>query len=147
MTPGRVGIYRSEFRTDPSVFSGETPHGTRTPGRLNLGMPRHEAQPTNSTNNSAQPRLRPVTREQIAALAHAIWVDRGRPEGTDMDIWLEAERQLQAKATPQPVANHEIPADPSSAGNPDEDPALRPNIDRQLDTMTPKREQRSPTSL
>lgn len=143
----RLGNYRSEFRTGSPVAFGETPHGTRSRGGLHFGMPRKDATPSNSQKSPATPRLRAVTREQIAALAHAIWVDRGRPEGSDMDIWLEAERQLQAKATPQPLSDHEIPADPASAGDPDQDPALRPDIDRQLDSMTPKREQRSPTSI
>ncbi|MDO8540638.1 MAG: DUF2934 domain-containing protein [Opitutaceae bacterium] len=87
-----------------------------------------------------------MTREQIAALAHAIWQDRGCPEGSDLDIWLEAERELRGQVT-QPLVTVHIPADPASAGDPDEDPALRPDIDRQLDTMTLRREQRSPTSL
>ena len=36
----------------------------------------------------------PATQEQIAALALAIWMDRGCPAGRDLDNWLEAERQL-----------------------------------------------------
>jgi hypothetical protein len=32
--------------------------------------------------------------EAIALLAYAIWQDRGCPPGTDVDDWLEAERQL-----------------------------------------------------
>jgi hypothetical protein len=32
--------------------------------------------------------------EDIARLAYAIWQDRGCPQGTDVEDWLEAERQL-----------------------------------------------------
>jgi hypothetical protein len=32
--------------------------------------------------------------EDIARLAYAIWQDRGCPHGTDVEDWLEAERQL-----------------------------------------------------
>ena len=32
--------------------------------------------------------------ESIARLAYAIWQDRGCPAGTDVEDWLEAERQL-----------------------------------------------------
>ena len=34
------------------------------------------------------------THEQIAARAYEIFVERGRPEGRDLDHWLEAEAQL-----------------------------------------------------
>lgn len=33
-------------------------------------------------------------REDVAHRAHIIWEERGRPEGHDVEIWLEAERQL-----------------------------------------------------
>jgi Protein of unknown function (DUF2934) len=35
--------------------------------------------------------------EAIARLAYAIWQDRGCPPGTDVEDWLEAERQLSKK--------------------------------------------------
>ena len=36
----------------------------------------------------------PPSNDQIAALAHALWIDRGRLEGGDLEHWFEAERQL-----------------------------------------------------
>lgn len=94
-------------------------------------------------------KLRPITREQIAALAHAIWQDRGCPQGSDLDIWLEAERQLKGtQSVTKPVAADEIPANPAGAGDPNADPALRPRIDRDLDELPPRGDdKRSPTSL
>ena len=38
------------------------------------------------------------THEQIAARAYEIFIERGRPEGRDLDHWLEAEAQLRASA-------------------------------------------------
>ncbi len=101
----------------------------------------------NHRHKSGSPELRPVTREQIAALAHAIWHDRGCPEGSDLDIWLEAERQLKNELG-EMVERDGIPAQPAVAGDPDADPALRPKIDRQIDRLAPGADdRRSPTSL
>jgi hypothetical protein len=83
----------------------------------------------------AAPQPRP-TNEQIAALAHAIWIDRGCPVGCDVEHWLEAERQLNGgtKASPD-----DAQLDPSTA------PAAR--IDRQLDRIVSPAPPRSATSL
>lgn len=35
-----------------------------------------------------------ILEEQIALRAYEIWEARGRPEGTDFENWVEAERQL-----------------------------------------------------
>lgn len=34
------------------------------------------------------------TQEQISQRAYEIYIERGRPEGRDLEHWLEAERQL-----------------------------------------------------
>jgi hypothetical protein len=83
----------------------------------------------------------PPTREQIQALAHAIWLDRGRPESCDVEIWLEAERQLCGKNTVIPptlnVSSESVDPDTAEAGR----------IERELDRIVNPPEQRSPTSL
>jgi len=38
----------------------------------------------------------PPTHEEITRRAHDIWTDRDSPNGHDLSIWLEAERQLTA---------------------------------------------------
>lgn len=38
-----------------------------------------------------------VAHEQIAMRAYDKWVKRGRPEGTHVQDWLEAERELMAE--------------------------------------------------
>jgi hypothetical protein len=42
------------------------------------------------------------TYDDIARRAHALWLARGSPEGSAMDDWLEAERQLAGAPAPQP---------------------------------------------
>jgi len=82
------------------------------------------------------------TREQIQALAHAIWMDRGCPQGCDMEIWLEAERQLcvsRSTAPGAPLENIDESVDP------DRSDAAR--IHREMDRIVSPPEQRSPTSL
>jgi hypothetical protein len=78
----------------------------------------------------------PPTRDQIQALAHALWMDRGCPQGCDVEIWLAAERQLGGLVEPL--------ADP---GRVDVDTSEAAERDRELDRMVAPREQRSPTSL
>jgi hypothetical protein len=89
--------------------------------------------------------MAPPTREQITALAHEIWLERDSPEGSDMDIWLEAERQLQGRVAPHRV-HDDIPADPDNP-DADHDPAINPPLEREIANIAEKRADRSPTSL
>lgn len=45
-------------------------------------------------DSDAQQRAKPVTHDQIAQRAYEIFVERGRPEGRDLEHWLLAETQL-----------------------------------------------------
>jgi hypothetical protein len=76
------------------------------------------------------------TQDQIAVLAHTIWVDCGCPEGRDLDHWLAAERQL--RGVVEPLTD-------SDRLDPDIAPAAR--IDRELDRIVGAPGPRSPTSL
>jgi hypothetical protein len=90
---------------------------------------------------------KPVTQQQIAALAHELWLAQGCPSGRDMEIWLEAERQLAVKTDGVgPLHRDPIPADPSRP-TPDEDPALLDDATREADAAVPARDPRSPTAL
>jgi Protein of unknown function (DUF2934) len=40
-----------------------------------------------------------VSREEIAALAHRFWTERGRQHGHDAEDWLRAEQELLGKAS------------------------------------------------
>jgi len=81
--------------------------------------------------------------EQIAALAHAIWIDRGRPEGRELDDWLEAERQLKGDER-QPIAANDLPASNEAI---DPDRTLETDIERALDRVVSPTPPRSNTSL
>ena len=99
-------------------------------------------------NKSARPNpvatgAPPPTHEQIEALAHAIWIDRGRPEGRELDNWLEAERQLKGDVR-SPMAADDIPADANAL---DPDASLEGKVERELEQMRPASGPRSPTSL
>jgi hypothetical protein len=98
----------------------------------------------NNLNRFSRRTIQPATPEQIAALAHEIWQERGCPAGSDVDIWLEAERQLHGSAPLRNTEADPIPADP---GNPDVDPAMEPEGDAELDNIATRSTRRSPTSL
>jgi len=85
----------------------------------------------------------PPSHEQIAALAHAIWIDRGQPEGRELDNWLEAERQLKGDVR-TPLAADDIPADAKAL---EPDATLEGGVEREFERMRPASEPRSPTSL
>ena len=86
--------------------------------------------PSRKTQQPARSRLPDPTHDQIALLAHELWLERGSPEGSDIDIWLEAERQLRGMPPTKPETDP-IPADPDRI-DPDADPALNPNTDREI---------------
>jgi hypothetical protein len=89
------------------------------------------------------PRQKDPSPDQIAALAHAIWIDRGRPEGREIDHWLEAERQLRGEIR-RPAAANDLPADNASI---DPDRTLETDVDRALDRIVTPAQPRSMTSL
>ncbi len=81
--------------------------------------------------------LPPPTREQVAALAYAIWEDRGRPAGSDVACWVEAERELKGSiaSTPLPLAEKDIAAEFAAfrrdgAAETPLDDGMKPLIDR-----------------
>jgi hypothetical protein len=76
------------------------------------------------------------SREQIVALAHAIWIERGCPVGRDLDHWLEAERKLGGIVEP---LGDEDRLDPETAQS--------ARIDRELEKIVRPPAQRSSTSL
>ncbi len=57
-------------------------------------MKKSESKKDSSTRNPEMPSTGEPTNEEIAALAHSIWEQQGRPEGCDVEHWLTAEAQL-----------------------------------------------------
>lgn len=57
-----------------------------------------------SSSSSAQQQQQCATRvphEKVAMRAYEKWCQRGRPQGTHVQDWLDAERELQAEAAKQ----------------------------------------------
>jgi hypothetical protein len=48
--------------------------------------------------------MQTLTHDEIALHALLLWRDRGFPDGQDMEIWLEAERQLNEDLTADTLA-------------------------------------------
>lgn len=109
-------------------------------GRLS-GMKSKKSYRSGATGSSAS-RTAPSP-EQIAALAHAIWIDRGQPEGMDIDHWLEAERQLKGDFR-EWLAADDLPASNLAI---DPDRVLETDMDRELDKIIAPPERRRITSL
>src|SRR3954469_7675195 len=69
------------------------------------------------TDSSSTP-----TQEQIARRAYEIFIERGQPEGQDLEHWLEAEKQLrtagQTKGAPQMAATSSVRAAQPAAAAP-----------------------------
>ncbi len=58
------------------------------------------ATPSNVTEiNAPRETKASVSRDEIAALAHKLWLERGRQHGQDADDWLRAEQVLRGKAS------------------------------------------------
>jgi hypothetical protein len=57
-----------------------------------LHMSRVASAPTTQTTSHAK-----VPHEKISMRAYEKWCQRGRPHGTHLQDWLEAERELQAE--------------------------------------------------
>lgn len=65
-----------------------------------------------------------VSEDEIARRARHLWDERGRPSGSDVQIWLEAERQLRQERTLTPpvgVATKKSPRVPRNPASKDID--------------------------
>ena len=51
----------------------------------------------------------PIDFTSISALAHKLWEERGRPEGSPEVDWFEAERQLLGRSADAPAAQTSEP--------------------------------------
>jgi hypothetical protein len=43
--------------------------------------------------------VKPVSKEEVAALAHRFWAERGYQHGKHIDDWFRAEQELRGKAS------------------------------------------------
>lgn len=84
---GRKGTSPAAAQTGVSPTSAEAAAGsTRQPPRKAPAAPAGETMP------GSEP-----TRVEIAARAYEIYITKGRPQGRDMENWLEAEAQLKSE--------------------------------------------------
>lgn len=64
--------------------------------------PKANGQPTKSAGPSLDPVMQPAEvgalQEKIARLAYDKWCQRGCPHGSDMQDWLDAEKELSAQS-------------------------------------------------
>lgn len=60
------------------------------------------------------------THDEIAQLAYVLWQNRGCPADQDTELWLEAEQQLNQRASNSPFPQGDDFATPAEAGAPDE---------------------------
>jgi hypothetical protein len=78
----------------PSLLTGGWTHRPQNAARTTAGSAEAaRGAPARESESSAATAQR-LTNSQIAERAMAIWRARGCPAGHDVEIWLEAERQL-----------------------------------------------------
>jgi len=85
---------------------------------------------------------RAVTQEEIAARAHAIWLEQGCPDGRDVENWLQAERELGGGTAAAPVVD-----DDSEDVRQDSDGMMRTRLQDRLDDIDTDQGRRSATSV
>ena len=81
------------------------------------------------------------TQEQISQRARQLWENAGRPDGRDLEHWLEAERQLRGSAGLHDDARR-LTADPRDPASSD-----AAEVDEEIGRIGGDRSRRSPTSL
>lgn len=80
-----------------------------------VAAPVADLEPAPATTLPTEPQTPPaameIPPEKIAALAYEIWVEKGRPPGTEQQNWLEAEAELriQSAANPGPEPRNRKP--------------------------------------
>jgi hypothetical protein len=83
---------------------------TRKPKTETAAKPKSVKAPAKAPEKSAQAAAKPAakpsnltvmgpSKEQIAALAHKYWAERGFKHGQDADDWFRAEQELRGKAS------------------------------------------------
>lgn len=103
------------------------------PGQLN------SASPLSARPNAAPGPSRIPTQEEITARARQIWQDRGCPSDRDLEIWVEAERQL----SPSGRASSGLPV----SGDTEDDVEDAEKVQDRINTTAAPAPERSPTSL
>ena len=79
---------------------------TRKPKTETAAKPKSVKAPAKTVQAAAKPAAKPSnltvmgpSKEQIAALAHKYWAERGFKHGQDANDWFRAEQELRSKAS------------------------------------------------
>lgn len=117
-----------------------------TNSRFSAGAAEPTATSLDSTSLAAatQPPRYP-THDEIAARAHAIWIEQGCPEGREVENWLEAERQLGGPAP----ASRDVAADldTTNLNERDSDGVMTNRVQDRLDDSAARERRASATSV
>ncbi len=70
-----------------------------TPAKPRKAAAKKKATPSNVTEITANRKVASVSREEIAKLAHQLWLERGRQHGDHESDWLRAEELLRGRAS------------------------------------------------
>jgi hypothetical protein len=76
----------------PKTESAAKPKSVKAPAKTAQAAAKTPAKPSNLT-------VMGPSKEQIAALAHKYWAERGFQHGKDADDWFRAEQELRSKAS------------------------------------------------
>ncbi len=127
MAAGRGGRYLRRMKPAKSKKSPE-----KAPAET-LSAPPARPVPPETAAPSAIPQ------EKVAERARSIWEERGRPSDQDLDIWLEAERQLGKVGERDPIQPRLDQIEPEDS--------LKSDVEEELDEETSEGSRRSATSL
>jgi Protein of unknown function (DUF2934) len=79
----------------PGTTAPASPPAVKPSFKAQLARPSAPALQAKAPASSARPS---IDRQQVALHAFLIWERKGRPAGTEMENWLEAERELSGSA-------------------------------------------------
>ncbi len=67
--------------------------------------------------------------DQVSSRAQSLWEQSGRPEGRDLEFWLQAEAEI-SRETETPVSEADQPSARRSGAMPAKKPASRAGVNR-----------------
>ena len=95
-------------RSEPQVADTSLTTPASVPEMTPVSAPVAELEPGPVSTLSTEPTTPPprgltgVPREKVAARAYEIWLRKGKPPGTEVQNWLEAEAELRAELAAKP---------------------------------------------
>jgi hypothetical protein len=93
-----LGWFSKKEKGNTGTATAPIPAPAIVPEVTPLAVPVADLEPepvvTLLTEPATPPAAMEIPLEKIAALAYEIWVEKGRPPGTELQNWLEAETEL-----------------------------------------------------